>query len=79
MSPTVLRHKQYRFFFFSLEERRKHVHVSGPDGEAKFWLEPIISLERHSGLSTKRLKELQRVVERHKDEMARAWNKHFKG
>ena len=79
MSPTVLRHKKYRFFFFSLEEKRKHGHASGPDGEAKFWLEPIVSLERHTGLSAKRLKELQGVVGRKQDEISRAWDKHFKG
>ena len=42
MSPTVLRYKHYRFFFFSREETRKHVHVVSPEGEAKFWWEPIL-------------------------------------
>ncbi len=79
MSPTVLRYKRYRFFFFSREETRKHVHVSAPDGEAKFWLEPIVALVNSSGLSTKQLKELQGVIERKKDEITRAWDKHFKG
>lgn len=78
MSPTVLRYKNYRFFFFSREETRKHVHVECPDGEAKFWLEPIISLANSSGLSAKQLKELQRVVEGRKDEISRAWEAHFK-
>jgi hypothetical protein len=36
MSPTVFRWKGYRFFFFSREEERKHVHVTCADGEAKF-------------------------------------------
>ena len=35
---------RFRFFFFSKEERRKHVHISCGDGEAKFWLEPAIEL-----------------------------------
>jgi len=67
VSPTVFRHKSYRFFFFSREEARMHIHVSCPEGEAKFWLEP-----------TKALRELQRIVETRKDEIIRAWEKHFK-
>ncbi len=40
MSPTVLREGLFRLFFVSREEPRVHVHVSHPDGEAKFWLRP---------------------------------------
>ncbi|MBS1257172.1 MAG: hypothetical protein MAG551_00208 [Candidatus Scalindua arabica] len=42
MSPTVFREKGYKFYFLSNEEERIHVHVSCEDGEAKFWIEPII-------------------------------------
>ena len=77
MSPTILRHKKYRFFFFSREETRRHVHVISPEGEAKFWLEPIVALAESFRLSPRELKELQRVVERRKDEIVRAWNTHF--
>ena len=38
MSPTVFKIKNYRFVFFSREEKRIHIHVSSPDGEAKFWI-----------------------------------------
>ena len=79
MSPTIFRYKDYRFFFFSLEETRKHVHVSSPEGEAKFWLEPIVALAEKSELNTRQLKEIHGIVERRKDEINRAWNKHFKG
>ncbi|MBI4061368.1 MAG: DUF4160 domain-containing protein [Elusimicrobia bacterium] len=78
MSPTVFRYKNYRFFFFSREEERIHVHVSSPDGEAKFWLEPIVSLSQNDGLSSRQLRELQKIIEGHKNEIARAWQKHFK-
>ncbi|MBI1870738.1 MAG: DUF4160 domain-containing protein [Chlamydiae bacterium] len=77
MSPTVFRYKNYRFFFFSREEKKIHVHVSCPAGEAKFWIEPIVSLCEHYRLSSKELRELQNVVERKKDEITRAWKKHF--
>jgi hypothetical protein len=47
MSPTVFRERGYRFFFFSREEVRMHVHVVSGDGEAKSWLEPEIVLARN--------------------------------
>jgi hypothetical protein len=49
--PTVFRYKQHRFFFFSREEMRRHVHVESPDGECKFWLEPVTALADNQGLS----------------------------
>jgi hypothetical protein len=46
LSPTVFRAKGYRFFFFSREESRQHIHVISPDEEAKFWVEPKLELAR---------------------------------
>jgi hypothetical protein len=51
MSPTVFREGPYRFFFFSREERRPHIHVSHPHGEAKSWLDPEIELAVNYGLN----------------------------
>jgi len=58
MSPTVFREKGYRFYFLSNKEERMHIHVTCEDGEAKFWLEPIISLATYFGLNTRQLNEL---------------------
>ena len=58
MSPTVFRYKNYRFFFFSREETRKHVHVSSPEGQAKFWIEPVVALADYSGFRINRLENL---------------------
>ena len=44
MSPTIFRELGFRFFFFSREEPRIHVHVYCSQGEAKFWIEPEIEL-----------------------------------
>lgn len=59
MAPTVVRDGPFRLFFFSREEERVHVHVAHPDGEAKFWLTPQVTLASHAGLSTKQLREAQ--------------------
>jgi hypothetical protein len=34
-----------------------------PDGEAKFWLEPTVSLATYDGLQPSQLKRLQAIVE----------------
>lgn len=78
MSPTVFHFRNYRFFFFSREESRCHVHIRSPDGEAKFWLEPIIELAIHHGLSAKELRELKKIVEEQADEIRAHWDKHFR-
>ncbi len=79
MSPTVLKEGPFRFFFFSREEPRMHVHISCSDGEAKFWIEPIISLATYHGVNKKQLHEMQLLVEKHIDEIISAWKKHFPG
>ncbi|WP_430755078.1 DUF4160 domain-containing protein [Magnetovirga frankeli] len=50
MSPTVFRDRGYRFFFFSREEERMHVHVISSDGETKYWLEPEIELAKTTNI-----------------------------
>ena len=77
MSPTVFRERGYRFFFFSLEEARMHVHVRSPDGEAKLWLEPEIELARNHRLSDVQLGQVKAIVEAHRDELISAWRNHF--
>jgi len=77
MSPTILRIKGYRFYFLSNEEERIHVHVTCADGEAKFWIEPLVALEVYYGLNQRRLHEIQKIVEEHKNEIIKAWHEHF--
>ena len=77
MSPTVFKHRNCRFFFFSREETRMHVHVVSPEGEAKFWIKPIIALANYSGFSEKQLKSLTKVVEKNVKEIEEAWERHF--
>lgn len=77
MSPTVLRIGTLRFYFFSREETRKHVHVQSPDGEAKFWLEPGVELAQNYGLGKADLARALRLVKEHETEIREAWKKHF--
>ena len=79
MTPTVFSKGGFRFFFFSREEERSHVHVIGHGGEAKFWLDPTIALAGNHGLSPRDLREAQHMIEEHEDEIRRTWQEHFGG
>jgi hypothetical protein len=77
MSPTVFRDGAYRFFFFSREEARPHIHVGHPTGEAKYWLDPEIGLAINYGLTAQRLARALRLIKEHEDEIRAAWRQHF--
>ena len=79
MSPTVFQYKKFRFYFFSREETRIHIHVYSSDGEAKFWLEPGVTLANSHGLTEKQLGEAQKIIEERKNEITKSWKEHFKG
>jgi hypothetical protein len=79
MSPTVFREGPYRFYFFSREEPRPHIHVSHPDGEAKFWIDPAIELAVNYGLTARHVATAKRLVQEHESEIRTAWKRHFPG
>lgn len=75
--PTIYREGPYRFFFNSREETRMHVHVECADGDAKFWLEPLIALANFHQLSSKDLARIENIVREHRDDFIAAWQRHF--
>jgi len=54
-----------------------YVHVACFDGDAKFWLEPKIELAMQRGLASHRLREIQKIIEDHRDELTNAWRQHL--
>ena len=77
MSPTIFKEDGFRFFFFSREEPRIHVHVSHADGEAKFWLTPEVIIAVNYGLSDQQINAVKKLVILHYEEITKAWNTHF--
>jgi hypothetical protein len=78
--PTVFRYKSCRFFFYSNEGNPReamHVHMRGPDGEAKFWLVPAVHLAHSDGFDARTLRELMDVTVVNKALIERTWNEHF--
>ena len=63
MSPTVFRERGFRFFFYSREEPRTHIHVQCANGDAKFWLEPALELAENYGLSAREIRTARNLIE----------------
>ena len=79
MSPTVFREAGFRFYFFSREEPRMHIHVQSSNGEAKFWIEPEIQIAQNHGLSMRELNEADSLIKERQNEIRKAWQQHFPG
>jgi hypothetical protein len=77
MSPTIFLQGSNRFYFNSREESRMHVHVETPDGEAKFWLEPLIALADYHHLKPHELREIEAIVVQHQEKFIDEWRSHF--
>ena len=54
-----------------------HVHVRGPDREAKFWLRPQARVAESDGFDGPTLRELVGVVEQNIEMIERSWNERF--
>jgi hypothetical protein len=75
--PTILRVNEFRFFFFSNEEKEPpHIHVESNDNYAKFWLEPV-QLAKSVGYNAKEISELRNMVEVSSGEFKRRWHEYF--
>jgi hypothetical protein len=60
--PTILRVGAFRFHFYSDEGGEPpHIHVATPEGECKFWLEPI-RLARNKGVAPVTVREIEKLV-----------------
>ena len=78
--PEVFRERGFRFFFYSNEGSPRepvHIHVERDNLEAKFWLNPTVSVSYNDGYDARTLPELQRLIEANRNRIVRAWNEHF--
>jgi len=65
--PTILRIGAFRFHFYSDEYLEPpHIHIETPDGECKFWLEPV-RLARNKGVQVIEVRQIERLVFEHVD------------
>lgn len=72
--PTVLRVGSFRFHFYSDERGEPpHIHVATPDGECKFWLDPV-RLARNKGIPPYEIRKIEKLVFRHLDFLKEKYN-----
>ncbi|HBG06819.1 MAG TPA: DUF4160 domain-containing protein [Geobacter sp.] len=63
--PTVLRIGTYRFHFYSDEGTEPpHIHIATPEGECKFWLEPV---RLAKGITPLVLRIIEKLVYQHQE------------
>jgi len=75
--PTVLKHKAYRFFFFSLDRAEPiHIHVEKGEKYAKFWLN-LISIARSRGFRDHELREIVKIIKDHLPILEENWHEFF--
>jgi hypothetical protein len=77
--PTVLRSGPYRLFFYAGDrDEPPHVYIERDDKTAEFWLDPV-RLQNSGGFGRAELRDLQRLVEEHREALLEAWTDFFHG
>ena len=77
MSPIFLNEKGYRFFIWSKEEERMHIHVMKDEKYCKYWLKPSIEIAENNGFKKYELNEIERIIKYYETEFNERWYKHF--
>jgi len=77
MSPTVFREHGFRFYFFSKEENRMHVHVSHANEQLKIGMAPNIEIAKNLGLPEHRVRTVLDIVHERQEGIRKAWHEHF--
>jgi hypothetical protein len=76
--PTVLRIGSFRFHFYSDElNEPAHIHVRSPDGECKFWLDPV-RLARNQGIPAHDLRNIERLIFEHQQFLIEKYHEYHK-
>jgi len=77
MSPTFIYEKGYRFYIWSNEETRAHVHIYKDNNGAKIWLEPKIEIVENRGFSENELKQILQITKKNEIEFKRKYREHI--
>lgn len=72
--PTVLRENGFRFFFWSNEGNEPaHIHITKGDGNAKYWLEPMIC-DFIKGFNQGEKRQIEQIITDNHQFLLNAWN-----
>lgn len=74
---TLMKSGSFRFHFDSDEGNEPpHVHVATPDGECKFWLDPV-RLARNKDITPDTIRKIERIVFEHRRFFEERFYDHF--
>ena len=68
----------FRFMFYSNDHEPIHVHVVKAGTEARFQVEPEVTLLDNKGLNPAEIKLAESLVEENKEMIVARWNEYFK-
>lgn len=74
--PTVMLVEGFRFFFYSNEESRMHVHIEYQGKLAKIWLDNF-EVAENFGFKDHQLFYVQKIARKYEKRIEKAWIKHF--
>jgi hypothetical protein len=74
--PIILKIYGFRFFFYSKEESRAHIHVSYQGLEAKVWLDNF-EVAENKGFKKHDLVKVVKLVRIYEENFKAAWEEHF--
>jgi hypothetical protein len=73
VAPTVFRTRSYRIVIFPKDHRPAHVHVLGPDAEAKFDINTLECLS-NQGFTSRALRTIREYLESRQTRLLEIWD-----
>jgi hypothetical protein len=77
MSPTIFQAWNLRVVIYPKDHEPAHVHVIGPDAEAKFELKNLDCIENY-GFSEKSLRRIKEYLKERRVNLLEAWDDYQK-
>lgn len=74
--PTILLVEGFRFFFYSNEEDKMHIHIEFQGKIAKIWLDNF-EIAENFGFKDFQLNKIQRIARKHEKEIKEKWISYF--
>lgn len=69
----------FGFTFYSSENNEPvHIHVEKAEANAKYWLEPKITVEYSYGFGASQSKAIRTILDTNRDKLIAAWNEYFR-
>ena len=78
MSPTILRTKNLQIRVYPKDHAPPHVHVVGPEAEAKIRLDDLSCISS-KGFSINSLNRIVNFIRHHKQVLLEAWDEYQEG